>query len=327
MTERAQRNRRRVIVLGVALGVFAVVDYFSYPYGGASAGQAPQTKTNGLWVRYTHYFGEKSETEVAALCRRLRESGMRDAFFHVREVKPGGTLRFRYPERARKLLAQVRREAPSVRAIAWVSVSNTRGGGSVVLSDTAVRKKLVDEARWLCTVCGFDGVQWDYEICDDGDPHLLALLEETRAALPAGKVLSVATPIWSPLRALGWSEGYFTQVAARCDQVAVMCYDTGMVIPRAYVALTEQNVVHVTSAVARGNPACQVLLGVPTYGPGLRSHNPHAESLKNALYGARAGRTQLPKASTTFAGVALFADYTTDDDEWRTYHALWASHF
>jgi hypothetical protein len=76
------------------------------------------------------------------------------------------------------------------------------------LASAAVRAKMAAAARWLVTDCGFDGVQWDYEIVDDGDPHLLALLGETRAALPSGKLVSAATPIWSPLAGRwGWSEG------------------------------------------------------------------------------------------------------------------------
>jgi len=103
----------------------------------------------------------------------------------------------------------------------------------------------------------------------------------------------------------------------------VMCYDTGMLLPRAYVALTAQNVVHVTQAVARGNPRCQVLLGVPTYGKGLFSHNPRAENIANALRGARQGLADPRAHSEVFGGVALFADYTTDEREWETYHKLW----
>lgn len=35
--------------------------------------------------------------------------------------------------------------------------------------------------------------------------------------------------------------------------------------PRAYAWLMSQQLVHVTRAIAAGNPACHVILGVPTY--------------------------------------------------------------
>ena len=65
------------------------------------------------------------------------------------------------------------------------------------------------------------------------------------------------------------------------------------------------------------------MLGVPTYGDGLRSHNPRAENLKNALRGVREGLADPSAARENFAGVAPFADYTTDDDEWETYKRDW----
>jgi spore germination protein YaaH len=321
-----QRRKKALLILALIVGLLAL-DYYAFPYGASLPNVALKTCTNGLWVRYTHYFGQKSAAEMTALCQRLTSAGIRDAYFHVRSVQPDGSLKFRYPEQAQKLIAAVHEQAPGTRALAWVYAGNARGEGAVVLSDPAVRQKMVAEALWLCTECGFDGVQWDYEICEDGNPDLLRLLEETRAALPKNKILSVAAAMWFPMRAFGWSDDYFSQIAARCDQVAVMCYDTGMLLPRAYVALTAQNVVHVTQAVARGNPHCQVLLGVPTYGKGLFSHNPRAENIANALRGARQGLADPRAHSEVFAGVALFADYTTDEHEWESYQRLWASHF
>jgi hypothetical protein len=168
-------------------------------------------------------------------------------------------------------------------------------------------------------------MQWDYEICDNADPYLLSLLRETRAALPAGKTLSAAVPMWLPpaLQRWGWSEEYFAQVAASCDQLAVMCYDTAMYLPRAYVGLVRQQAIHVTRAVARGNPRCRVLLGVPTYARGGASHHAWAENLRMALKGVREGLADARTQPSVFAGVAPFADYTTQAEEWKVYRALW----
>lgn len=323
------RPKRHVVIALGCIGLLAtalLVDYYAFPYGASPPTHSADKGTNGLWVRYTYYFGEKSDAQVQRLCQRLRESGIRDAFFHVRSIQADGTLKFRYPDNARKLVAAMHTQAPGARALAWIYAGNARGQGSVKLRDPVARRKMVAEAVWLCTVCGFEGVQWDYEICEDGDKDLLALLSETRAALPQGKILSVAAPMWFPaVRAFGWSEDYFSQVAARSDQVCVMCYDTGMLLPRAYVALTAQNVAHVTHAVAQGNPQCGVLLGIPTYGKGLFSHNPRAENIGNALLGVHAGLADPLAQPTAFLGIALFADYTTDEAEWKVYQRQWES--
>jgi hypothetical protein len=328
--EQTPKSKKRRWLRGT-VGILAVlvllvgVDYYAFPYGRSVATENVNTGENGLWLRYKWYFGEWGASERRDLARKLQDRQIRYAYFHVRSIERDGSLKYRYPDKARSLLADLRRDAPDVKLIAWIYAGNKRGMGEVELSNGNVRRKMVEEAVWLMTACGFDGVQWDYEICPDNDPHFLKLMQETRAAMPAGKRLSTATPMWlpAPLGRFGWSETYFAQIAATCDQIAVMCYDSGFYLPRSYVWLVRQQAVHVTRAVARGNPNCRVLLGVPTYGPGLLSHNPRAENLAFALRGVREGLQDGRTNRAVFAGVAPFADYTTDAAEWKTYRALW----
>lgn len=321
-----KHRRLRRFLFGLLIAAFLItLDYFAYPLLAVSApgGNAGE---NGLWLRYTWYFGEKTEGEWAAMTGRLRDAQIRDAFFHVRYIQPDGTLHFRYPEKARALVERVHREAPGVRVVAWIYAENKRGQFYVDVADPKIRQRMVEEAVWLVRECGFDGVQWDYEVIRKNDPLLLKLLEETRAALPEGTFLSVCTPPWYPRPVVwfyGWDEAYFARVAARCDQMAVMGYDTGMPLPRLYVWLMRKQVIHVTRAAARGNPDCRVLLGVPTYDNRTASHYPSVENLRMALKGVRRGLADKHAVHETFAGVALFADYTTTEEEWRQYEALW----
>jgi hypothetical protein len=314
--------------IGILL-LLIVADYALYPTLSRPGGHTFNHGENGLWLRYRWYFGQRSEGVVRAMARRLTEHQIRYAYFHVRHITRDGRLAYHYPEAARRLVAAVHREAPSVKVIAWVFVGNERlartGVGGVDLADPAVRRVMVGEARWLVRECGFDGVQWDYEICDNADPYLLSLLRETRAALPAGKMLSVAVPMWlpAPFQRWGWSEGYLAQAAAACDQMAVMCYDSGLYLPRAYVWLVRQQAIHVTRAAVRGNPRCRVLLGVPTYARGGASHHAWAENIRMALKGVREGLADARADTTVFAGVAPFADYTTQAEEWQGYEELW----
>lgn len=320
LSPRARRAWRIVGLITLALGIGATIDHLNYPWKAPITAPIGNTRENGLWLRYTHYFGEKRDDELITLANDLKKYDIRWAYFHVRFIKKDGTLNFRYPDKARKMLGTLRKTNPNVKALAWTYAGNGLGEGNVDLTNPTVRATMVKEAVWLCTECGFDGIQWDYEICPNGDPNLLKLLEETRAALPKGKTIAVCAPAWLPFGSLlGWTEEYITQVSARCDQVQVMCYDTGFVTPRAYVWLTAQNVIRFTNAAS---PSCRIWLGVPTYGPGFRSHNPRSENLENSLRGAREGLAQA-KHPERFGGIAPFADYTTDDDEWRTYQKLW----
>jgi hypothetical protein len=324
-----RRRLRQTALWALLLILLAVlVDYLAYPYGIPSSAPVANSGENGLWLRYTWYFGQHTEEEVRHLANTMRDHEVRYAYFHVRFIERSGRLHFRYPEDARRLNDTLHRTAPEIRSIAWVYVGNERGAGNVDLANPSVRRRMVDEARWLTTDCRFDGVQWDYEVCPDGDPNLLSLLRETRAALPPDKIMSIATALWSPepFRSLGygWGEDYFRRIAALCDQIVVMGYDSGLYLPRAYVALMRRQVTAVTRAAGAGNPECRVLIGVPTYERGGPSHHARSENLIFALRGVREGAAELgPSERTSFAGIALFADYTTDAAEWETYRWLW----
>src|SRR5207244_4052042 len=149
---------------------------------------------------------------LRALAARLGQQQIRYAYFHVRHITRNGTLRYHHPAAARHLVAGLHSDAPSVKVVAWIFAGNRRlastGIGDVDLANPTVRKAMVREARWLVSECGFDGVQWDYEICEDRDPDFLRLMRETRAALPARKLLSAAVPMWlpAPFQRWGWSE-------------------------------------------------------------------------------------------------------------------------
>jgi hypothetical protein len=324
-----RHNRRRATRGILLLLVLLLADYALYPLLSQPGGISGNRGENGLWMRYHWYFGRRSNADVRALAGRLQEQQIRYAYFHVRHITRDGTLRYHHLVAARRLVSALHRDAPSVKLIAWVFAGNRRlastGIGEVDLANPTVRKAMIREARWLMSECGFDGVQWDYEICDDRDVHFLELMRETRAVLPPGKLLCAAVPMWlpPPFQRWGWSEAYFAQVAAACDQLAVMSYDSGIYLPRGYVWLVHQQVTHVTQAVARGNPRCRVLLGLPTYGKGGLSHHPWAENLHMALKGVREGLADPRAERSVFAGVALFADYTTQPEEWETYRTWW----
>jgi hypothetical protein len=300
-------------------------DYWFYPLWAGIGRRSFNKGENGAWLHHSWSLARRSQSDLRAMARRLRAMQIRSAYFHVRYIGKSGALRFHRPAESRRLTAFLHRAAPDVRAIAWVYVGNERGITGVDLSDASVRARMVREAVWLTTVCGFDGVQWDYEICPDGDLHLLALLRETRRALPPGKTLSVATAMWLPrmFHCWGWSESYFARVAALCDEMAVMCYDSGLYFARHYVWLVRRQAIVVTRAAARDNARCRVLLGVPTYASGGPSHHARAENLRMALKGVREGLSDSRARPATFAGVALFADYTTDANEERTWREWW----
>jgi len=296
-----------------------MADYWLYPRFVRPSGIVVNRNRNGIWLRYTWYFGEHTGQALQSLAARLESHGIRDAFFHVRSIKPDGTLTYRYPGPAKELNQSLAKVAPNIRRVAWIFVDRS----SVRVQDPLVRKKMVREAVWLVRACGFQGVQWDYEICPSDDPDFITLLKETKQALPKNAYLGAAVPTWypAPFASQGWSPDYYSEVARYCDGIAVMAYDSATYFPRAYVDWVASQVEVVTKAAARTNPACQILIGVPTYKNSTPSHNPRTENLRLALIGVRQG---LPHADLrTWQGVAVFADYTTNNDDWNTLSTLW----
>lgn len=246
--------------------------------------------------------------------------GIRDLYFHVRYIGKSGRLRFDIHDASQRLNAGLKKTDPHLRRFAWVYVGNARGITGVDIAQTAARARIADECAHLIRD-GFDGIHLDYEMCGDGDADFLALLDVIRARI--GKhILSVATPMWlpSPLSAYGWSENYFAQIGARCDQIAVMSYDSGLYFPRHYAWLVRQQCLRVPRALRGTN--CRVLIGVPTYEDGGLSHHVHAENLRVALRAVREGLQNNPNASRV-DGAAIFADYSTDQTEWATWKRDW----
>ena len=70
--------RRRILlglcVLFLALCVCTAIDYWGYPYGAPIAGRSFNRGENGLWLRYTWYFGQHSDAERRTLAQQLQKS-------------------------------------------------------------------------------------------------------------------------------------------------------------------------------------------------------------------------------------------------------------
>ena len=223
------------------------------------------------------------------------------------------------------MVGYVHEQAPASKVIAWVSLGAAYPARGTNLADESVRRNSVAEACWLTEKCGFDGVQWDYEPCKPGDQGFLALLRETRSALGAGKIISVATPVCRQAGEAGtwyaWDEDYFARVCAGVDQVAVMCYDFVLLFPWQYESAVKKQVPLLSKVVARAGHPCKLIFGLPTYKRNF-IHN-HCETLPLAIRAVREGSGLPGMDARGLAGVALFADYTTDEEAWGEYRRWW----
>jgi hypothetical protein len=260
-------------------------------------------KTN----QYQQYRDQKSIRELAEKLRRHRVT---DVFPHLCPCEPDGELAARDPLQVEKFLDEMK----GFRVLPWVGGPN---GSGAQLKNPRWRIRFVKNVRVLLTKHPrLAGVHLNIEPLLSGDRDFLLLLSELRSTLPPGKILSVAAypppTRWHPFPDLHWEESYFREVARNCDQLAVMMYDVGQKIPKAYQKLMADW----TGEVLKWSEGKPVLLGVPTYEDAtVEYHYPEVENLTNALHGIHRGlsREALP---AHYQGVAIYSDWETTSAEW-----------
>jgi hypothetical protein len=285
---------------------------------------------NAVWLEHRWLERPHPPAETDALFGELVSHGVQYAFPHLIPFDGGGRLPPHSREQLRGFLDSARRVAPGLRVLPWVG-GLRRGyrrtlAGSLDLADLVQRQRIVAECRGLIDE-GFDGIHVNVEPVDDGNVEFLALLRALRTAVGDARLLSVSTIRPGPLALPGarnffWTLDYYERVAALVDQVVIMTYDTGLPTAGLYRRYVSWASSAVTGVLARSRSRSRVLLGVPTYDQHGLMHRAGVETPENALLGVIAGLRGLGGGGT-FEGVALYAEWTTDEDEWRSYERLW----
>ncbi len=162
------------------------------------------------------------------------------------------------------------------------------------------------------------GLHLNIEPCPSGHVGFLKLLAQLRAALPEGKVLSVAAypppTIFHPHPEVHWEEAYFRQVARQAHQVVPMMYDTSLRFPMLYRRLMAAW----TREVLAWSPDADVLLGLPAYeDSGVGYHVPNVENLRHALAGVHQGLADLGRLPENYQGVAVYSEWEMTPAKWR----------
>jgi hypothetical protein len=283
-----------------------------------------------VWLEHRWLERPHEEGEMVALVQALAGRGVRYAFPHLIPFDAEGRLPEHDREQMRAFLAVARREAPELRVLPWVGglrVGYTRTRRGVMdLADLTQRQRMAAECRGLIDE-GFDGVHVNVEPVGDGNVEFVALLRALRTAIGPEHTLSVSAIRPGPMALPGapnflWSPDYYARVGAVADQVVVMAYDTALPdanLYRRYVAWASGSV---TRTLVGSGASARVLMGVPTYDPTGMMHRAGVETPGNALLGVISGLRGVGGGGT-FEGVALYAEWTTDEDEWATYERLW----
>jgi hypothetical protein len=284
---------------------------------------------NAVWLEHRWLEKEHTRAEMQALFSSLAARGVVYVYPHLIPFNGAGRLPVHSREQMRAFLAVARETSPGLKVLPWVG--GLRVGykrqrpGTIDLGDLGQRQRMVAECRGLMDE-GFDGIHVNVEPVDDGNVEFLSLLRVLRTAIGADRVLSVSAIRPGPVRLpfapnFLWTRDYYARVGDVADQVVVMAYDTALPTPSLYRRYLSYVARTVTSRLI-GPRRTRVLVGIPTYDATGLMHRGEVETPENALLGLVAGLRGLG-AGGTFEGVALYAEWTTDQSEWATYERLW----
>jgi hypothetical protein len=325
-------SRRRIKAWLIALAIVVVLPLLIYaiwsPGMRVTDGRHDRAN-NGIWMSH-RWLGDdawfvennrepmreqyRDPAYIDATLDMLRDKGVTDLFPHLAPTKPTGDLPGYNDQQLTRFLD--RATTNNQRVIPWV-------GGVLELHCHPANPKW--RARFIASINKLfvkhprlAGVQINIEPWPSGDPDCLLLLEELKQAMPDDKVLSVAAypppTRWQPAPEVHWDQTYFQKVAQRCDQLAVMMYDTSIPLGKPYVALMDRW----TRDVLSWSGGTPVLLGLPCYEDvDVDYHDPDVENLANALSGIHAGLSAngLPDH---YQGVALYSLWTMQPEDWDT---------
>ena len=293
---------------------------------------------NAVWLEHTWVGDVHSNGDFDALAAQLEREQIRYVFAHVGPMESDGSIPNGLAPEALSLTEELHARLPGVKVLAWIGQLEVASGqpetSAVNLSNSHVRAGIVQTALRFVRDKGFDGVHYDIEPITNNNNHFLDLLTETRAALPAGTILSISAQKWAPnahiadwAYGLGkadawWTSYYYSKVAEYVDQLVVMAYNTAMPTAGLYTLTVKQETANILNAARQARHTPEVLIGVPTYAGNDLWFRDSAENMGTALRGVVAGLNS-DRDTSPFVGVAIYRLATTSPEEWASYERLW----
>ncbi|MDX1995330.1 MAG: hypothetical protein SF029_23300 [bacterium] len=331
----------REIALGAAglafmVGLIALV--------GAFRGRPAEAAPNALWLGQDWTYQQQNEETMRVLARELRDHRVGAVYAWVGWLQENntwagsdsGTNSFLQVENEVLTFAELFNTAsPSSDLYAWIQVPASLGEQGYRLGNAELQESIASFGLELITRFGFDGVFVDVDVVANGDESYLALLRRLRATLPETALVAVAlppdwTPVDSPipqpdLIAPGtvFEEAYKQRVALLADQVVIRAFNSYLETPEDYTTWMAYQVETYARAVDVLATGTEVLIGIPTYSDEPPAHQQRVENIQTAVDGVRAGLQQAGDARRAVRGVAIYADWETDDDEWLQYRQAW----
>ncbi|HEU5349608.1 MAG TPA: glycosyl hydrolase family 18 protein [Ktedonobacterales bacterium] len=293
---------------------------------------------NAVWLEHTWVGDIHSNADFDALAATLAREQIRYVYAHVGPMASDGSIPDSLAPESATLTRQLHARMPNLKVLAWIgqleAASGEPASSTVNLANPHVRAGIEYTAARFVRADGFDGIHYDIEPITNNNSHFLDLLTETRAALPAGAMLSISAQKWAPnahiadwAYGLGkadawWTSYYYSKVAEYVDQLVVLAYNTAMPTAGLYTLAVKQETTNIIAAARSAGHTPEVLIGVPTYIGNNFWFRDSAENMETALNGVIAGLNS-DQNTTPFVGVAIYRLATTNQSSWGTYERIW----
>lgn len=325
-----QNVRLIVGAVGAVLFVVLIVAFL-----GALRGDPPQSFPNALWIGTEYTYEALTDEAVTALADQLREHHIGRLYAWVSWLQPDNTWRGEDNfENVKAFVTALRTAYPEVELHGWIGLPTEIDGASRI-GDAELQKQIAQFSARVVDEFGFDGVFLNAEPVWNGDENYLALLRTVRAEVGIDTPISTAIPPdWSPLNATipvpplitpgtEWSTEYKQSVALLVDEMAVMAYSSGLSTTDDYAQWVAYQVEVFARAVAELGTDTRVMIGVPTYDAEPPGHDPLVENIDSAVAGVKLGLTRAGEAAEYVGGLAIYAGWTTEAEEWSAFRQSW----
>ena len=313
---------RIVTALAIILGVPALVYLLWQP---GSSESLPQYRNNAIWLGHG-WMGDdgwfernnrnkddfRSVEKISALFKKLSDNKISTVYPHLCPAQINGKIApcdSIQVERFLDIAAQY-----NIKVIPWI-------GGvfeeSARPADEKWRKNFVASVdELLKNHPRLAGVQVNIEPMPSRNVDFLVLLKELQK-VTRGKILSVAAypppTKWHQFPDVHWELTYLRQIAQDCDQLAVMMYDTAILLEKFYIKLMTDWTNQLAGTTSSSD--CELLLGIPAYDDaGVGYHHPQVENISSALQGISAS----PRKNS-INGIAIYCEWEMDENKWSVW--------
>lgn len=330
------RIPRGRVLLYLAGGVIVVVAVILAL--GRFANNAPEVLPDALWIGTEWTYESQDDAALQTFVQNLRNRQIGTVYSWVSWLQEDGTWRGaeNFPN-VKTFVDRFKAAYPESQLMGWVSFPVNVGENNYRLDNTDLQQNIADFTQRVVQDMGFDGVFLNIEPVWNGDENFLSLLRKVRLSVGDNVPIAVAIPPdWSPIDAgipvpplivpgTVWEKEYKQSVALLSDEMVVMAYNSGLSNSADYVQWVAYQVKSFVDAISELGIGTEIVIGIPTYDSELPGHDTVVENVASAVQGVHVGLQEVGDKASFVRGLAIFADYTTDDTEWSQYESTWVN--